>query len=63
MPVKKVIDIAEFQRRFLTRSEEETLAEYERAAARLAELNAIYSDEEIATDVEAAIAEVRSSQP
>ena len=60
---EKVIDVAELQRRFLIRSEEEILAEYDRAMTRLAEQNANASAEEVAADVKAAIAEVRSSQP
>lgn len=41
--------------------EQEVLQEFDRAVARLAERNAIYGDDEIAADAEAAVAEVRDT--
>ena len=46
---------------FLAWKEHEVLEEFDQAVARLAERNATYGDDEIAADVEAAIAEVRDA--
>jgi len=59
-PEAAIIPYAEFAS-FLTWKEQEILAEFDRAMLRLAEQNASYSDDEIAADVDAAIAEVRTA--
>lgn len=58
-PEAAISPYAEFAR-FLAWKEGEILAEFDRAMLRLAEQNAGFSDDEIAADVEAAIAEVRA---
>lgn len=60
-PEAAIIPYDEFVR-FLTWKEQEVVAEFDRAMLRLAERNAGYGDDEIATDVDAAVAEVRYAQ-
>jgi prevent-host-death family protein len=60
-PEAAIIPYDEFIR-FLTWKEQEVVAEFDRAMLRLAERNASYGEDEIDADVEAAIAEVRSSE-
>jgi prevent-host-death family protein len=59
-PEAAIIPYEEFIR-FLAWKDQEILAEFDRAMVRVAEQNAIYGDDEIAADVEAAIAEVRAT--
>lgn len=58
-PEAALIPYEEFTR-FLAWKEQEVLYEFDRVMARLAEQNAAYGDDEVAADVEAAIAEVRA---
>jgi hypothetical protein len=46
---------------YLSFKERVVLFEFDRAMARLAEQNAAYGDDEVAADVEAALAEVRAT--
>jgi hypothetical protein len=46
---------------FLAWKEQEVLGEFDRVMARLAEQNAVYGDDEVAADVEAAISQVRAA--
>lgn len=59
-PEAAIIPYEEFAQ-FLAWKEQDVLREFDRALARLAEQNAIYGDDEIAADVEAAIAEARAA--
>lgn len=59
-PEAAIIPYTEFTQ-FLAWKEKEVVAEFDRAMKRLAELNASYSDDEIAADVEDAITEVRKA--
>jgi prevent-host-death family protein len=59
-PEAAIIPYSEFTQ-FLAWKEQEVVAEFDRAIQRLAERNAGYSDDEIATDVEEAITEVRKA--
>jgi prevent-host-death family protein len=59
-PEAAIIPYEEYSR-FLAWQEQEVLGEFDRVMARLAEQNAAYGDEEIAADVEAAIADVRAA--
>lgn len=59
-PEAAIIPYEEFTR-FLAWKEQEIVAEFDRAMMRLAEQNAVYGDDEIAADVDAAIAEVRAA--
>lgn len=59
-PEAAIIPYDEFVR-FLTWKEQEVVAEFDRAMLRLAERNAGYGDDEIAADVDTALAEVRNA--
>ena len=59
-PEAAIVPYEEFTR-FMAWKEQEIVAEFDRAMMRLAEQNAVYSDDEIAADVDAAIAEVRAA--
>jgi prevent-host-death family protein len=59
-PEAAIVPYEEFTR-FRAWKEQEIVAEFDRAMMRLAEQNAVYSDDEIAADVDAAIAEVRAA--
>jgi prevent-host-death family protein len=59
-PQAALIPYEEFAR-FLAWKEQEVLGEFDRVMARLAEQNAAYGEDEVAADVEAAIAEVRAA--
>ena len=59
-PEAAIVPYEEFTR-FMAWKEQEIVAEFDRAMNRLAEQNATYSDDEIAMDVDAAIAEVRAA--
>ena len=58
-PEAAIIPYEEFTQ-FLAWKEQDVLSEFDRVMTRLAEQNAVYSDDEVAADVEAAIAEVRA---
>ncbi len=57
-PEAAIIPYEDFAQ-FLAWKEQDVLYEFDRAMTRLAEQNAVYSDDEVAADVEAALAEVR----
>jgi prevent-host-death family protein len=59
-PEAAIVPYEEFTR-FMAWKEQEIVAEFDRAMNRLAEQNATYGDDEIAADVDAAIAEVRAA--
>lgn len=59
-PEAAIISYNEFTQ-FLAWQEQAVLAEFDKAMQRMAERNANYSDDEIAADVEQAIAEVRKA--
>jgi prevent-host-death family protein len=59
-PEAAIISYSEFTQ-FLAWTEQEVLAEFDRAMQRMAERNANFSDDEIAADVEQAITEVRKA--
>jgi len=59
-PEAAIIPYEEFTQ-FLAWKEQDVLSEFDRVMTRLAEQNAVYSDDEVAADVEAAIAEVRAA--
>ena len=59
-PEAAIISYKEFTQ-FLAWKEQEVVAEFDRAMLRLAERNASYGDDEIAADVDDAIAEVRKA--
>ncbi|MFZ1629542.1 MAG: type II toxin-antitoxin system Phd/YefM family antitoxin [Anaerolineae bacterium] len=60
-PEAAIIPYEDFAQ-FLAWKEQDVLYEFDRAMTRLAEQNAVYSDDEVAADVEAALAEVRAGQ-
>ena len=59
-PEAAIVPYEEFTR-FRAWNEQEIVAEFDRAMMRLAEQNVVYGDDEIAADVDAAIAEVRAA--
>lgn len=59
-PEAAIIPYSEFTQ-FLAWKEQEVVAEFDRAMLRIAEHNANFRDDEIAADVEEAIAEVRKT--
>ena len=59
-PEAAIISYNEFTQ-FLAWQEQEVLAEFDKAMQRMAERNANFGDDEIAADVEQAIAEVRKA--
>ncbi len=59
-PEAVIIPYDEFTR-FQAWKEQDVLYEFDRVMARLAEQNAVYGDDEVAADVEAAITEVRAA--
>lgn len=59
-PAAAIIPYEEFAQ-FLTWKEQDVLREYDRAMARLAESGAAYGDDEVETDVKAAVAEARAA--
>ena len=59
-PEAAIIPYEEFAQ-FLAWKEQDVLYEFDRVMTRLAEQNAVYSDDEVAADVEATIAEVRAA--
>ena len=60
-PESAIIPYEDFAQ-FLAWKERDVLYKFDRAMTRLAEQNALYSDDEVAADVEAALAEVRAGQ-
>jgi prevent-host-death family protein len=59
-PEAAIIPYEEFTQ-FLAWKEQEILYEFDRVMVRLAEQNAVYGDDEVAADVEAALTEVRAT--